>query len=54
VAGRNLEYYRYDGRGIRGTNQELIRAMASVSVEAVYQAVDRALAERPERPVKLP
>jgi heptosyltransferase-2 len=46
VAGRNLQYYRYDGSGIRGTRQELTKAMASVSVEAVYQAVARALAER--------
>jgi heptosyltransferase-2 len=54
VAGRNLEYDRYDGCGIRGTTQELTRAMESVSVEAVYQAVDGALAARPEGPIKLP
>ncbi|PWU18305.1 MAG: hypothetical protein C5B50_09530 [Verrucomicrobia bacterium] len=36
VAGRNLEYYRYDGHGIRGTRNELIRCMESVSVAAVY------------------
>jgi len=46
VAGRNLEYYRYDGRGIRGTPQELARCMASVSVEAVYRAVEEALRPR--------
>lgn len=39
VSGRNLEYYRYDGRGIRGTREELIRCMESVSVAAVYQAL---------------
>ena len=39
VAGRNLEYYRYDGRGIQGTREELIRCMTSVSVEAVFEAV---------------
>jgi len=43
VAGRNLEYYRYDGEGIHGTEQELRRVMASVSVEAVYDAVREAL-----------
>ena len=39
VAGRNLEYYRYDGRGIRGTRSELIRCMESISVEAVYDSL---------------
>jgi ADP-heptose:LPS heptosyltransferase len=43
VAGRNLDYYRYDGRGIRGTPQELARCMASVPVEQVYRAVEEAL-----------
>ena len=43
VAGRNLEFYRYDGRGIRGTDEELIRCMAAVTVEAVFEAVSRAL-----------
>lgn len=35
VAGRNLEYYRYDGRPIRGTREELVRCMQSVSVQEV-------------------
>jgi ADP-heptose:LPS heptosyltransferase len=39
VAGRNLDYYRYDGRGIRGTAEEIIRCMKSVTVDAVYSAV---------------
>jgi ADP-heptose:LPS heptosyltransferase len=43
VAGRNLEFYRYDGRGIRGTDEELARCMASVTVEAVFEAVTQAL-----------
>ncbi len=46
VAGRNLQYYRYDGRGIRGTPQELARCMASVTVEAVERAVQHALEGR--------
>jgi len=43
VAGKNLEYYRYDGRGIQGSAEELRRCMASVSVEAVYDTALRAL-----------
>jgi ADP-heptose:LPS heptosyltransferase len=39
VAGRNLDYYRYDGAGIRGTPEELLRAMASVSVDDVFHAI---------------
>ena len=39
VAGRNLEYYRYDGRGIQGTPADLARCMASVSVDEVYQCI---------------
>jgi hypothetical protein len=35
VAGRNLEFYRYDGRGIRGSAEELERCMESVTVESV-------------------
>ena len=43
VAGRNLEYYRYDGQGIRGTRSELIRCMESVQVEAVFEALQKVL-----------
>ena len=43
VAGRNLKYYRYDGHGIRGTDKELLQCMASVSVDAVYRALEDAL-----------
>ena len=39
VAGRNLDYYRYDGHGIRGTADELKECMASVSVDAVFDAL---------------
>ncbi len=41
VAGRNLEYYRYDGGDIKGTPEELIRCMASVKVEEVLEVVTR-------------
>lgn len=43
VAGRNLDFYRYDGRGIRGSPEELRRCMASVTVEAVLAAVENVL-----------
>jgi len=43
VAGRHLEFYRYDGRDIQGTDEELIRVMSSVTVDAVYKAVTEAL-----------
>lgn len=43
VAGRNLEYYRYDGGGIRGPRDHLQACMKSVSVVAVREAVERAL-----------
>lgn len=43
VAGRNLDYYRYDGKGIQGTPEELVRCMSSVAVEAVYEALQKAL-----------
>lgn len=43
VAGRNLEFYRYDGHGIKGTNGEITRSMESVTVEAVFEAVMRTL-----------
>lgn len=43
VAGRNLDYYRYDGAGIRGSDEELLRCMESVRVGEVYRAVNEAL-----------
>ena len=30
VAGRNLDYYRYDGGDIKGTREELLACMASI------------------------
>ncbi|MGD0259805.1 MAG: glycosyltransferase family 9 protein [Verrucomicrobiota bacterium] len=39
VAGRNLDYYRYDGRGIRGSPAELLRCMTSVTVSSVCQTI---------------
>ena len=40
VGGRNLDYYRYDGRPIRGTDEELRRIMTSVTVNEVLSAVE--------------
>jgi len=47
VAGKNLDYYRYDGSGIRGSAQEIIKCMESVSVDAVWQAVADAVKNLP-------
>ena len=41
--GRNLDYYRYDGKPIKGTDEELRRVMASVSVEEVHRTLTEAL-----------
>jgi ADP-heptose:LPS heptosyltransferase len=43
VAGRNLEYYRYDGKGIRGGPEHLAACMRSVTVTAVFEAIEPAL-----------
>ncbi len=43
VAGKNLKYYRYDGRGIRGTAEEIRQCMNSVTVDAVFQVISDAL-----------
>jgi ADP-heptose:LPS heptosyltransferase len=39
VAGRNLDYYRYDGRPISGTPESLHAIMSSVTVDAVASAL---------------
>lgn len=39
VNGRGLEYYRYDGGDIKGTEAELTACMSSVSVESVLAAI---------------
>lgn len=46
VNGRNLDYYRYDGGPIRGTDEELLRCMASISVDDVYAAVVKVMTPR--------
>jgi ADP-heptose:LPS heptosyltransferase len=41
IAGRNLDYYRYDGGDIKGTREELIACMASVKIEDVFTTVTK-------------
>jgi lipopolysaccharide heptosyltransferase II len=43
VGGRNLDYYRYDGHGIKGSPAELHRCMTSVTVDAVFQTLSQML-----------
>jgi ADP-heptose:LPS heptosyltransferase len=43
VNGRNLDYYRYDGRGIRGSREQLIQCMESITVNAVAEAIEKTL-----------
>jgi ADP-heptose:LPS heptosyltransferase len=41
VNGRNLDYYRYDGGDIKGTREELLACMESITVENVFDAVNK-------------
>lgn len=43
VNGRNLDYYRYNGLPIQGTDEELIALMKSVRVEEVLAALNKVL-----------
>ena len=43
VEGRNLDYYRYDGGDIKGTREELLACMASITVENVYDTVNQVI-----------
>ncbi len=44
VNGRNLDYYRYDGRDIQGTPEHLRECMRSITVEDVLTPLEQALA----------
>jgi len=44
VAGRNLEYYLYDGRDIQGGTEHLLACMRSVTPEAVFEQTAEAIA----------
>ncbi len=54
VAGRNLDFYRYDGRPIAGTRESLQRIMASVTVDSVEQALLREPPAGPMFPITPP
>ncbi len=41
VNGRNLEFYRYDGGDIKGTREELIACMESISVADVFTVISK-------------
>jgi heptosyltransferase-2 len=41
IAGRNLDYYRYDGGDIKGTREELLACMSSVKIEDVFAVVTK-------------
>ena len=43
VNGRGLDYYRYDGDHIKGTREELLACMESVTVESVFDVINRRL-----------
>lgn len=43
VAGRHLDFYRYDGKGIKLSDDELATCMASISVDAVFSKLKEAL-----------
>ena len=43
VNGRSLEYYRYDGRDIQGSDAELAQCMKAVTVDSVFTAMLPAL-----------
>jgi len=43
VHGRNLDYYRYDGKDIRGSEAELRKIMEAVKVDDVFAAITEAL-----------
>jgi ADP-heptose:LPS heptosyltransferase len=43
VAGRNLDYYLYDGKDIKGTREHLLQCMRSVTPEAVLKVMNEVL-----------
>ena len=43
INGRNLEYYRYDGRDIQGTREHLIECMRAVRAEDVLAVLQQRL-----------
>ncbi len=43
IKGRHLDYYRFDGKDIKGTRQELLDLMGAITPSRVLQVVDHAL-----------
>lgn len=43
IRGRHLDFYRFDGKDIKGSRPELIALMASVSVSSVFDTVETVL-----------
>lgn len=43
VNGRNLDYYRYDGKGIKGSDEELLRCMRSITTDMVFAAIEKVI-----------
>jgi len=43
VHGRNMDYYRYDGKDIRGSDEELRKLMEAVKVNDVFAALTEVL-----------
>ena len=43
MKGDHLNYYRYDGRGIQGRPEDVVKCMKSVTVEDVFAAISAAL-----------
>ena len=41
VNGRGLDFYRYDGGDIKGTREELLACMASVTIDDAFKTVTR-------------
>jgi len=46
VAGRSLDYYRYDGRDVQGGTEHLLACMRSITPEAVLNVAREAIANR--------
>jgi len=46
VSGRNLQYYRFDGRNVQGTTEHLLECMKSISPEGVFEQLQQALTEQ--------
>jgi len=49
LGGRNLDYYRYDGRGIKGSETHLRQLMESVTVESVLEVLQNAMSSAKSR-----